>query len=91
MYCRGLSGKEQLLTMDVADHRLGEAVPGECHEHFSSTLPPQGIMLGAPRRDGREKKRQVVLPSKLLCWGCVGAQLHQHLAMVSWLVSWLVY
>lgn len=66
--------------MYVADHGLGEAVPGECHEDLCGTLPPQGVVLGAPGRDGREEQCQVVLPGQFLGRGRVGAQLHQHLA-----------
>lgn len=82
LVCHENIPEESLLTVDVADHRLGEAMPGQRHENFSGTLPPKDIVLGAPGRDGREEQHQVILPGQLFCRGCVGAQLHQNLARV---------
>lgn len=63
-----------VLTVYIRYDRLRQSMPGESHEHLSSTLPPAHVVRGAPRGAGAEQQTQVVFSSQFLPWASVRTQ-----------------
>lgn len=65
--------------MYVLDNSGWQAMTRECDKDLASRLSPQNVMWHTPAGDGAEQQTEVILTSKLLCWGNVVAQTNQHL------------
>ena len=65
--------------MYVLDYTRCQAMTRKCDKDLASRLSPRNVMRHTPAGDGAEQQTEVVLTSKLLCWGNVVAQANQHL------------
>lgn len=63
-----------LLTMYIFDYTGCQPMTRQRDKNLTSRLTPDGVMGYTPASDGTKEKTQIILPSKLFCWGHVATQ-----------------